>query len=73
VSIGNDPNGSFEEANFKLVEGLRNCRAVVKSYRSLLAPEVGLHTAAENDSGIALDNFGADPADERQPAARARQ
>jgi hypothetical protein len=32
-------DAAFEEANSQLNEGLKSCRAVVSSYRALLAPE----------------------------------
>jgi len=40
VTEKNDsPEGEFEEANNRLSEGLKSCRAVVSNYRSLLAGE----------------------------------
>jgi hypothetical protein len=43
-------NGPFEEANSKLAEGLKSCRTVLSNYRSLLAPDLKLDAANEQDS-----------------------
>lgn len=57
--VGNDPtDGSFEEAHSNLSLGLKSCRAVVSTYRSLLEPDGRVDGAAgeftrmvENTSG----------------------
>jgi hypothetical protein len=42
--------GPFEEANSKLAEGLKSCRAVLNNYRSLLASDLKLDAANEQES-----------------------
>jgi hypothetical protein len=49
VSGTDDPHdGEAEEANNKLNEGLKSCRAVVSNYRALLDKKRG-KTAAKDD------------------------
>ena len=56
MSVGDDAkDGSFEKANSMLTQGLKSCRAVVDSYRSLLASEARSKAAAQNDTKAALD------------------
>jgi len=55
-----------------LTEGLKSCRAVMNSYRSLLASEPHAQTAAaENDAGMIEHGAGSDLPDEHQSAASA--
>jgi len=42
------PDGDFEQASEKLSEGLKTCRAVVRNYRHMLAPDE--HAAEETES-----------------------
>jgi hypothetical protein len=49
VTEKNDsPEGEFEEANNRLSEGLKSCRAVLSNYRALLESE-GKEGAAGDD------------------------
>jgi len=66
VSVGeNSKDGSFEEANSKLAQGLKSCRAVVQSYRSLLASEARNQAPAENDSEAVGEDFDSNSAELR--------
>ena len=49
-------NGPFEEANSKLAEGLKSCRAVVNNYRSLLASDLKLEAANEQEPPSAAND-----------------
>jgi hypothetical protein len=41
----------FEQASFKLNEGLKNCRTVLSSYRALLSSEAKGEEFISGDSG----------------------
>jgi hypothetical protein len=65
VSVGDNPkDGSFEEANSQLTQGLKSCRAVVNSYRSLLTGEGGKAEAQPKAEG-ANDDIDSESENER--------
>jgi hypothetical protein len=53
VSIGDrQESGPIEEANTRLAEGLKSCRAVIRNYRSLLMVELDGDAAARRAVGL---------------------
>lgn len=51
MSAGDAPkNGSFEQANSMLVQGLKSCRTVLNSYRTLLASDPSAQSASAADA-----------------------
>jgi hypothetical protein len=40
-------NATFDDASSRLAEGLKNCRAVVKHYRAIIAKDEGLNDQAQ--------------------------
>ena len=50
------PEGEFEEANNRLSEGLKSCRAVLSNYRALLESEGKDGAAGEEESSDEPEN-----------------
>jgi hypothetical protein len=57
VTEKNDsPEGEFEDANNRLSEGLKSCRAVLSNYRALLESEGKDGAAGEDQSSDEPEN-----------------